>query len=83
MLKDLIESILKKLVDHPDKISIKESLVDHTIHVEIKVAPEDLGKIIGKEGKMARVIRTLAHLTAAQQGQNATLDILEQAKDPK
>jgi len=81
MLTELVESIVKKLVDKPEKISIREIINDGLITVELKVAPEDLGKIIGKEGKMARVIRTLVHLSASAKGQNAVLEILEQNKD--
>lgn len=77
MLKSLVEYVIKKLVDNPGKVFVKEVNTKDTIVVELRVAPEDLGKIIGKEGKMARAMRTLVHLAAIKQGKRAVLEILE------
>ena len=77
MLKKLVEYVIKKLVDRPEMVFVKEVSTKDTIVVELRVAQEDLGKIIGKEGKMARAMRTFVHLAAIKQGKRAVLEILE------
>jgi predicted RNA-binding protein YlqC (UPF0109 family) len=77
MLKELVECIVKHLVDKPDKVAISEIAGDQTIVVELRVAPEDLGKVIGKEGRTARSIRTLVYAAATKKNKRATVEILE------
>ncbi len=76
-MKELIEFIAKSLVSNPDQVEINEVQGDKTTIVELKVAQEDMGKIIGKQGKTARAIRTLLNATAAKANKKAVLEILE------
>ena len=76
-LKDLITYIAKSLVDSPEKVEVKEVSGEQTTVLELKVAPEDLGKIIGKQGKTAKAIRTILGAAAAKLRKRAVLEILE------
>ena len=77
MYKDLVEYVAKALVDNPDQVNV-ESIDDTTITtVRLKVAPGDLGRVIGKQGRTARAMRTLLHATAARSRRRAVLEILE------
>ncbi len=77
MLKELVEHIVKKLVDKPESISVIEVEGEQTTVVELRVALEDLGKVIGKEGRTARSLRTLVHAAASKRHKRAVLEILE------
>ena len=77
MLKELVEYIVKKLVDKPESVVVSEVSGEQAIIIELRVAPEDLGKVIGKEGKTARAIRTLVHAAASKERKRAVLEILE------
>lgn len=77
MLKELVELVVKKLVDHPDKVSVTEISGEKAIIVELRVDQEDLGKVIGKEGRTARALRTLLHAAATKENKRAVLEILE------
>ena len=56
-MKDLVELIAKSLVDNPDSVVVKETTDDNTINIELTVAPEDMGKVIGKGGRIAKSIK--------------------------
>ena len=58
-MKDLVEIIAKSLVDHPEQIAVTETEEDGIIKIDLTVAPEDMGKVIGKQGKIAKALRTL------------------------
>lgn len=75
-MKDLVELITKALVDDPDEVSIKETVGDSIIILEIKVGQDDIGKVIGKEGRIANSIRTVVKAAAAKQGKKVTVEIL-------
>lgn len=77
MLKDLIEFIAKSLVDNPDSVSVTEIEGEQTSVIELKVAKEDLGKVIGKQGRTARAMRTLLGAAAAKVKRRAVLEIIE------
>jgi len=77
MLKELVELIVKKLVDKPEDVVVSEVTGEQAIIVELRVASEDLGKVIGKEGRTARAIRTLLHAAATKERKRAVLEILE------
>lgn len=77
MLKELVEQIVKKLVDNPDKVFVSEVSGEQSTIIELRVAPEDLGKVIGKEGRTARSIRTLVQAAASKDHKRAVLEILE------
>ncbi|MFH0778841.1 MAG: KH domain-containing protein [Candidatus Eisenbacteria bacterium] len=76
-MKELIEYIAKNVVDKPDDVTVREITGERTTIFELRVAKEDLGKIIGKHGRTARSIRTLLSATAMKAGKKAVLEILE------
>lgn len=75
--KNLVEYVAKALVDHPDQVSVESVEDPTTTTVRLKVAPADLGRAIGKQGRTARAMRTLLHATAARSKRRAVLEILE------
>jgi uncharacterized protein len=76
-LTDLIEFIAKALVDDPDAVAVKAIEGEKTIILELTVGEGDLGKVIGKDGRTARAMRTLLAATSAKQSKRAVLEILE------
>lgn len=76
-MKQLVEYIAKALVDHPDKVEVKEVVGEKTLIYEVRVGEGDLGKIIGKEGRTAKAIRSIIAAAAMKQGKRAQLEILE------
>ncbi|MEO0114658.1 MAG: KH domain-containing protein [candidate division WOR-3 bacterium] len=76
-MKELIEYIAKALVDHPEKVEIKEIAGEKTLIYELRVGEGDLGKVIGKEGRTAKAIRAIISAAAMKQGKRAQLEILE------
>ncbi|MEO0096044.1 MAG: KH domain-containing protein [bacterium] len=76
-MKELIEYIVKGLVDNPDKVNIKEVAGEKSIIYELRVGEGDLGKVIGKEGRTAKAIRTIITAAAMKQGKRAVLEIIE------
>jgi uncharacterized protein len=74
---ELIIYIAKSLVDKPDQVEVREVIGEQTTVLELKVAPDDLGKIIGKQGKTAKAIRTILGAAAAKARKRAVLEILE------
>ena len=77
MLKDLVEYIAKSLVDYPDAVQVKEIEGEQTSVIELKVAKEDLGKVIGKQGRTARAIRTILSAASTKVKKRAVLEIIE------
>ena len=76
-MKQLIEDIAKALVDLPDEVTINEIEGEQTTVLELKVAPSDLGKVIGKQGRTARSIRTILGAAGMKLNRRYTLEILE------
>jgi len=76
-LRDLIAYIASSLVDDPDSVEVNVVEEDRAVVLELTVAPDDLGKVIGKEGRTARAMRTLLSATSARMRKRAILDILE------
>lgn len=77
-MKDLVEYIVKGLVDNPDEVTVTEMDGERTSVIELGAPPEDLGKIIGKQGRTIRAIRTVMAASSAKKGKRAVLDILEE-----
>ena len=77
MLKDLVEYIAKALVDDPDGVVVREIEGEHTSVIELSVAKGDLGKVIGKEGRIAQAIRTILNAVSAKLHKRAVLEIIE------
>ncbi len=76
-MKDLVAHIARSLVDQPELVKVTQTESDESIAIELSVAQEDLGKVIGKQGRTARAMRSLLAATAAREGKNSRLDILE------
>jgi len=76
-LKSLVEYIAKSLVDHPDQVNVNEVEGEKTTILELSVAEDDLGKVIGKHGRTARAMRTVVSAAASKERKRAVLEILE------
>jgi predicted RNA-binding protein YlqC (UPF0109 family) len=76
-MKELIEFIAKSLVDHPEKVEVSEIEGEQTSVIELKVAKEDLGKVIGKQGRTARAMRTILSAASTKLKKRSVLEILE------
>jgi uncharacterized protein len=76
-MKELIEDIAKALVDEPDQVTVRETSGEQVTVLELRVAPGDLGKVIGKQGRTARSIRTLLGAAGMKLNRRFNLEILE------
>ena len=76
-MKQLVEFIAKALVDDPSAVTVIEIEGQHSKVLELKVAPEDLGKVIGRQGRTARSLRTIVAAAGLKRGTRVTLEILE------
>lgn len=74
-MKDLVEFIARLLVDDPDAVNVTEIEGERSIILELRVAPDDMGKVIGKQGKIAKAIRTITKATAAKEGKRVVIEI--------
>ena len=77
MLNELVEYLAKSLVDKPEEVQVAEVGGEQTIVYELRVAKDDLGKVIGKQGRTARAIRTILGAASAKLKKRAVLEILE------
>ena len=77
MFKELVEHIAKSLVDNPDQVVVEMVEDPASTTLRLKVAPGDLGRVIGKQGRTARAMRTLLHATAARAKRHVVLEIVE------
>jgi predicted RNA-binding protein YlqC (UPF0109 family) len=76
-MRDLIEYIAKALVERPEEVQVRESGSADRVRLELSVAQADMGRIIGKSGKVANAIRTMLRVAAEHEGKQATLDVVE------
>ena len=76
-MKGLVEFLAQSLVDHPDQVEVDEVDLRGSTLIELRVAPDDLGKVIGRQGRTARAMRTLLGASGAKTGHRYTLDILD------
>ena len=77
MEKELVEFVVKSLVDVPEEVSVNVLEGEKSPILELKVAQEDVGKVIGKQGRIAKAIRTILSASATRDGRRATLEILD------
>ena len=77
MMKEILEVIAKALVDQPEGVSVSESETDHSITLELRVADGDMGKVIGKQGRIAKAIRTVMKSAAVKTGKRVSVDIVQ------
>jgi len=76
-MKELVEFMVKTIVDHPDQVNVSEKQDDMGLMLELKVASTDLGRIIGKHGRTAKAIRTVLNTASTKRKQKVSLEILE------
>ncbi len=76
-MKDLLLYIARNLVDHPDAVSVTESQESQELTLELRVAPEDMGKVIGRQGRIAKEIRTVIRSRAQREGIKVSVDIVD------
>ena len=76
-MKALTEFIAKSLVDDPDSVEVSQGRQGSRVRLELKVAKDDMGRVIGKNGRVANAIRVLLRVAAEREGQQVTLDVME------
>ncbi|MBN1230950.1 MAG: KH domain-containing protein [Anaerolineales bacterium] len=76
-MKDLIEYIARSLVDDPTQVSVTEETSGGNTTIHLEVSKEDMGRVIGRGGRVANAVRTLLRVAAAREGKNVILDIVE------
>lgn len=76
-MKELVEVIAKALVDNPDEVSVTEKDTGKAIVIELRVASSDMGKVIGKQGRIAKAIRSVVKAAASREDKKIVVDILQ------
>ncbi len=76
-MKEVLEVIAKALVEHPDEVSVTEIKGDNSLTLELRVADGDMGKVIGKQGKIAKAIRTVVKAAASMENMHVSVDIVQ------
>ena len=76
-MKELLTYVARNLVDHPEQVSVTEIQSEGETILELRVAPEDTGKVIGRQGRIAREIRALMRSVAQRQGKKISVDIVD------
>lgn len=77
MEKELVEYIVRSLVDNPDQVELNVIEGEKATILELRVSPEDIGKVIGKQGRIAKALRTILSATSTKTGKHASLEILD------
>lgn len=76
-MKELVEVIATAIVDNPEEVRVNEIETDNTISIELRVAQDDMGKVIGKHGRIAKCIRTLCKAAAVNEDKKVIVDIVD------
>ena len=76
-MKELVEVIAKSLVDYPDEVQVTETENDKAVVLELKVAQSDMGKVIGKQGRIAKAIRTVVKAAASKEDRKVIVEIMQ------
>jgi predicted RNA-binding protein YlqC (UPF0109 family) len=76
-VRELLEYLAKSLVDHPEDVQVQETETDTTVVLELTVAKDDIGKVIGKQGRIARALRTIVKASAVKNGKRAIVEIVD------
>ena len=76
-MKELVEVIAKALVENPDEVVVTESVKDDETVIELSVAPADMGKVIGRQGRIAKAIRTVVKAASSKSSKKVIVDILQ------
>jgi len=75
-MKDLLEIIAKALVDHPDDVVVTENVTENATVLELRVHEDDMGKVIGKQGRIAKAIRSVMKVAATKENKRVTVEII-------
>ncbi len=76
-VKELVEVMARSLVDHPEQVSVQETVKDQTVVLELRVAEDDIGKVIGRQGRTARSLRTILGAAGTKLKKRLVLEIVE------
>ncbi len=76
-MKEMVEFIAKALVDYPEQVDVQQVEGERSIILELRVAPEDMGKVIGKQGRIAKAIRTVVNAAAIKEDKRVMVEIVE------
>ncbi len=76
-MRELVEFLCKSVVDHPEEVRVTEMAGETAVIVEIRVAPDDTGRVIGRQGRIIAAIRTLARAAATRQGKRVVVEVVE------
>ena len=76
-MKDLLTYIAQNLVEHPQSVDVQETETDGNVVLELRVDPSDMGKVIGRQGRIAKEIRTLMRSVAQRQGKKVSVEIMD------
>lgn len=76
-MKELVEVIAKSLVENPDEVVVTQTENDRTIVIELRVAQSDMGKVIGKQGRIAKAIRSVVKAASAKENKKVVVDIVQ------
>ena len=76
-MKELLEFLARSLVDHPEEVRVEKIESDNGVVLRLSVAKEDVGKVIGKQGRIARALRTVVKASAVKDGKQATIEIVD------
>ena len=76
-MKELLETLAKALVDSPDEVEVSTVEGEKSIILQLKVAPDDVGKVIGKQGRIAKALRTIVKASSVKEGKKAVVEILD------
>ncbi len=76
-MKELLEFLARSLVDHPEQVRVEETVTGDSVVLRLSVAKEDVGKVIGKQGRIARALRTVVKASAVKDGKQATVEIVD------
>lgn len=82
-MRELVQYLARSLVDDPDSVEVTERTDDGSSVLELRVAKKDLGRVIGKQGRTAKSIRTIVNAAAARLDQKVTLEIVEEEDGPE
>ena len=77
-MKEVLETMIACLVDNRDQVSIEETINEKSIEYKVRVAPEDMGKVIGKQGRVAKSIRTVIKSVAGKEGKRVNVEFVEE-----
>ena len=77
-MKELVEYIAKSLVDHPEAVVVEEKVDEDVVVFELHVAQDDMGKVIGKQGRIAKALRTVVKAAAVRENKKVTVEIIKE-----